>query len=186
MIGGSSMNESNKKRSSALCLAINQTADFNSNILYRGANNQSSYSQKFLEEIRNNNDQDANVVAQNYPFGTSLAFNTYWIDTICGGTAGNYQFQTKVSHCGQDYCSKISISSKGGITEFALAGAENYNDKFYLGFTFGVPFLHFERESTFPEADATTNPNNKFDFASITENLTTNGGGVNLKAGYYL
>src|ERR1043165_9295436 len=56
---------------SAFCIAINQTANFGSKILYRGSNNQSSYSQKFLEEIRNNNDKDANNVASGYPFGTS-------------------------------------------------------------------------------------------------------------------
>ena len=43
--------------------------------------------------------------------------------------------------------------------------------------------LHYRKESTFTEADATTNTNNKFDFASITENLTTNGGGINVKVG---
>ncbi len=182
VFGGSSMNESNKKRSSAFCLAINRTADFNSNILYRGANNQSSYSQKFLEEIKNNNVTDPNVVAQDFPFGTSLAFNTYWIDTISGGTAGNYQFQTR-SPVATGLLQENNISSQGGITEFALAGAENYNDKFYLGFTLGVPFLRFQRQSTFTEADATTNPNNNFDYASITENLTTSGSGLNLKMG---
>src|SRR6476659_4500540 len=38
-------------RRSAISLVYNRTADFNSNILYSGQTNQSSYSQKFLEEI---------------------------------------------------------------------------------------------------------------------------------------
>ena len=46
-------NDNGKHRSSAFSLAINQTADFRSEVLYRGANNASSYSQKFLEEIKN-------------------------------------------------------------------------------------------------------------------------------------
>ncbi|HRF19170.1 MAG TPA: hypothetical protein PK977_13435, partial [Chitinophagaceae bacterium] len=81
----------------AFAFAINRSGSFSSNVLYRGQNTQNSYSQKFLEEIQNNNDRDANSVAQNYPFGTSLAFNTYWIDTIAGGTSGNYQFQTRAT-----------------------------------------------------------------------------------------
>ncbi|MBK5273150.1 MAG: hypothetical protein JJE22_19285, partial [Bacteroidia bacterium] len=81
----------NNNKGSAFSIAINQTANFGSNILYSGANNQSSYSQKFLDEINNKADKDANSVSSNYPFGTSLAFNTYWIDTIAGGTQGNYQ-----------------------------------------------------------------------------------------------
>lgn len=183
IVFGSGTGQPDKKRkSSAFCLALNRTADFNSNILYRGANNQSSYSQKFLEEIRNNNITDPNAVAQNFPFGTSLAFNTYWIDTIAGGTTGNYQFQTR-SPIATGLLQENNISSQGGITELALAGAENYNDKFYWGFTLGIPFLHFQRQTVFTEADATTDPNNNFDYASITENLTTNGNGINAKLG---
>src|SRR6185503_18110476 len=83
------------KVNNAYSLAINRMANFGNHIIYRGTNNQSSYSQKFLEEIKNGNIKDANAVAQNYPFGTSLAFNTYWIDTIGGGTSGNFQFQTR-------------------------------------------------------------------------------------------
>lgn len=184
VIGGSSSRESRKSRSSAFSIAINRTADFNSNILYRGINTQSSYSQKFLDEIQNNNLKDANAVAQNFPFGTSLAFNTFWIDTINGGLPGNYQFQSRsVPLLPTGLIQENSIASKGGITDFALAAAINYNDKFYMGFTLGFSYLNYERTSNFTEADATDNPNNKFDYATITEYLKTNGAGVNLKAG---
>jgi hypothetical protein len=184
VIGGSTPREAQRNRSSAISIAINRTADFNSNILYRGINNQSSYSQKFLEEIRNNNITDANAVAQNFPFGTSLAFNTYWIDTVAGGSSGNYQFQSRaVPLLPTGLIQENSVTSKGGITEFALAGAANYRDKLYVGFTLGFSLLNYERTSQFSEADATTDPDNKFDFASISETLQTSGGGVNLKAG---
>ncbi len=166
---------------STMAIAINRTASFGNNILYRGANNQNSYSQKFLEEINNNNDRDANSVAANYPFGTSLAFNTYWIDTIAGGSAGNFQFQTRAP-IATGLLQQNSMVTKGGITELALAFAGNRLDKWYFGFTLGVPFLWYDRESTFTEADAGT-ADNKFDFASITENLTTKGTGVNAKLG---
>ncbi|HVT86359.1 MAG TPA: hypothetical protein VHD35_14240 [Chitinophagaceae bacterium] len=184
VIGGSTPREAERKRSSAIGIAINRMADFNSNILYRGINTQSSYSQKFLEEIRNNNVTDANAVAQNFPFGTSLAFNTYWIDTVAGGSAGNYQFQSRaVPLLPTGLIQENNVRSTGGITEFALAGAVNYNDKFYMGFTLGFSLLNYERNSDFTEADATTNPNNNFDYARISEYLKTSGGGVNLKAG---
>jgi hypothetical protein len=181
VIGGEDYRSKKKSTGGAFAVAINRTASFSSNILYRGTNNQNSYSQKFLEEIRNNNDRDANSVAQNYPFGTSLAFNTYWIDTIAGGSSGNYQFQTRAIL--GNLLQENVITNKGGISELALAFAGQRNDKFYFGFTLGVPFLRYDRESTFLEADASTNTNNKFDYASITENLTTKGTGVNLKMG---
>ncbi|HEX4875189.1 MAG TPA: aromatic hydrocarbon degradation protein [Chitinophagaceae bacterium] len=182
VIGGDDMRSKKKSAGGAFAIAINRTASFSSNILYRGQNTQNSYSQKFLEEIRNNNDRDANSVAQNYPFGTSLAFNTYWIDTIAGGTSGNYQFQTRATV--GNLLQENVVTNKGGISELALAFAAQRNDKWYFGATLGIPFLQYEKESTFLEADATTNTNNKFDYASITENLTTKGTGVNLKMGF--
>ncbi|MES1219126.1 MAG: aromatic hydrocarbon degradation protein [Bacteroidota bacterium] len=181
VMGGPS-NRRNNIQGSAFSIALNQTANFGSNVLYRGSNNQSSYSQKFLDEIKNNNDKDANNVASGYPYGTSLAFNTYWIDTVAGGSSGNYQFQTRAP-IATGLLQQNTIISKGGITELAIAGATNFNNKFYLGGTIGIPFLHYNKEATFLEADATTNANNKFDYASITENLTTDGVGINVKAG---
>ena len=129
-------------------------ADFNSNILYSGQNNQNSYSQKFLEEIGGN--KDANSVASNYPYGASLAFNTYWIDTIGGGTSGNFQFQSRAPIGG--LLQQNTVNTKGGITELAFAGAGNMNDKFYYGLTFGIPFLSYKRTTEFVETDATDQP----------------------------
>lgn len=182
IVMGWGSNGRNHSKGSSFSIALNQTASFGSNILYRGPNNQSSYSQKFLDEIKNKNDKDANNVASGYPFGTSLAFNTYWIDTVGGGTSGNYQFQTRAP-IATGLLQQNTIISKGGITELAIGGAQNFNDKFYIGGTIGIPFLHYNKEATFLEADATTDASNKFDYASITENLITDGVGINIKAG---
>lgn len=179
---GSGTNDKKKKNAGvAVALAINRTAAFGSNILYRGANKQNSYSQKFLEEIKNKNDKDANSVAGNYPFGTSLAFNTYWIDTVAGGTANNYQFQTRATVGG--LLQENNLTNKGSITELALAFAGSKHDKLFFGGTVGIPFVNYEKQAIFTEADASANSNNKFDYASITENLFTKGTGINLKLG---
>ncbi|HEU0063587.1 MAG TPA: aromatic hydrocarbon degradation protein [Flavisolibacter sp.] len=171
-----------KIKNSAFSLAYNRSADFNTNILYRGFNNQSSYSQKYLEEIQNNNIKDANQVAGNFPFGTSLAFNTFYIDTIAGGSSNNFQFQTRAP-IATGLFQQNTIQAHGGIDEIALAYAVNSNDKLYIGGSLGVPILHFKRTSEFIEADTTSNQNNKFNFAQVTENLSTKGVGINLKIG---
>lgn len=178
---GSNANNNRKLKGSSFTMAINRIADFNSNILYRGQQNQSSYSQKFLEEIAGN--KDANSVANNYPFGATLAFNTYWIDTIGGGTSGNYQFQTRAPIAkGLDQLN--TINQKGGITELAIAGAANISDKVYYGVTLGIPFLNFKRTTEFIEAESSPNdPNNNFDYAAFSDNLSSRGVGLNLKAG---
>jgi hypothetical protein len=175
-------NDGRKTRSSAISLAVNQTADFKSNILYRGQNNNSSYSQKFLEEIQNANAKDGNVVASSFPFGTSLAFNTFWIDTVGGGTNGNFQFQTR-SPIGTGLLQQNTVNTRGGITEFALGIGVNLNDKVLVGGTIGIPIMRFERDAEFVEADATTNTANKFDYAIFRQGLTTTGVGFNLKGG---
>ncbi len=180
---GEGWNRGSKKKGSAISLAINKTANFNSNLLYRGLNHQSSYSQKFLEELKNNN-VHSDAAASDYPFGTSLAINTYWIDTANGWQAGNKNFKSLATPllAGGGLLQQQTVISKGGITELALGGAMNYDDKLFIGGTIGVPFIYYNREQTFLEADATTNINN-FDFASITENLRTFGTGINVKAG---
>ena len=172
--------EGNDKLTNAYSLSVNRMASFGNHILYRGTNNQSSYSQKFLEEIQNGNIKDANAVANNFPFGTSLAFNTYWIDTVAGGTSGNFQFQTRAP-IASGLLQQNEMTTKGGITELALAGASNFRNKLLVGASIGLSFLNYKRDATFIEADATNNTANKFDFASFTESLSTDGLGLNLR-----
>ncbi len=179
VLGTETRRGKNKSKTIAFAFGINRTASFGSNILYRGLNTQSSYSQKFLEEI--GNDGDGNSVAGKYPFGASLAFNTYWIDTIGGGTNPNFNFQSRATV--GNLIQEQVVTNRGGITELALAFAGSTNDKFFYGGSVALPFLHYEKESSFTEADATTNTGNKFDFGRIDENLTTSGVGLNGKFG---
>lgn len=181
---GTEPNRRGRTGGSAVAVAINRTASFGSNVLYRGLNMQSSYSQKFLEELQNDN-ITTDAAASNYPFGTSLAINTFWIDTANGWMAGNKTFTSLATPLLQagGLLQEQRVINKGGITELALAFAGNKKDKLFWGFTLGIPFLNYKKESTFTEADATSNNSNKFDFASITENLTTKGTGLNLKLG---
>lgn len=186
VIGFSESNKGSRTRSSAISFAIQRTASFNSRVLYRGLNHQSSYSQVFLEELANNHIVDSSA-AFNFPFGSSLAINTFWIDTAAGWSTVERNNRSFVSLAQPLLASGLiqenKVSTRGGITELALGGAGNSNDKFYYGFTLGVPILNFERESVFTEADA-TEANNRFDFARFEQNLTTTGAGVNLKLGF--
>ncbi|HEX2608854.1 MAG TPA: aromatic hydrocarbon degradation protein [Flavisolibacter sp.] len=172
----------NNVKSAAFSIAYNRAADFNNTILYRGVNNQSSYSQKFLEEIRGI--KDANQVAGNYPYGSSLAFNTYWIDTVAGGSSNNFQFQSRAANLlSSGLIQQNTITTKGGIDEFALGLAVNLRNKLFIGGTIGIPVLHFEKETEFIEADATENTGNRFNYGMLKDNLTTKGVGFNIKAG---
>jgi long-subunit fatty acid transport protein len=135
----------------------------------------------FLEEIRNANLKDANRVASDYPFGTSLAFNTYWIDTV-GGTSPNYLFKSRAP-IGTGLLQQNTVNTTGGITELALGIGASISDKVLVGGTIGVPFLHLDRQTEFVEADATENTANNFDYAIYSQGVTTRGVGINLKGG---
>jgi hypothetical protein len=183
IVMGSGRNTGTGLRAAVFSLSVNRTANFGSSILYFGQNNQSSYSQKYLEQIQNDNVKDANIVASNYEYGASLAFNTYWIDTIAGGSSGNYQFQTRAP-IATGLLQRQELIHKGGVTELNFGAAANWNDKWYVGGSLGISFLFNDRTSIFDEADATNNPNNKFDYASLTENFSQTGAGVLLRAGF--
>lgn len=166
---------------SAFSIAITRTADFNGSHLSRGQNFQSSYSQKYLEELGNTG--DGNVAASGFPFGASLGFNTYWIDTIGGGTQGNFQFQSRaLPLLASGLLQENSVTTRGGITELAIGGATELGQKLMLGGSLGIPFVFYEKDVVFTEADPTQDVNN-FDFARVEDNLTTRGVGINLKAG---
>ncbi len=169
-----------KNKTGAFAIALNQSANFNSNLLYRGLNNRQSYSQRFLEEVGGIG--DANKVAQNFPFGSSLAFNTYWIDTIAGGSSGNYRYKSRATPA-SGLLQENSVRSRGALNELALGYGGSIDDKLYFGFTLGIPFVFYDRTSTFTEADATQDLNN-FNYATIEQRLETNGNGLNLKMGF--
>ncbi|MFM7645112.1 MAG: OmpP1/FadL family transporter [Sphingomonadales bacterium] len=168
-----------QKRTGAFAIALNQTANFSSNLLYRGLNTRHSYSQRFLEEVGQIG--DANQVAQNFPFGSSLAFNTYWIDTVGGGSSGNFRYRSSATPS-TGLLQENSIKNRGAINELAVGYGGSVNEKIYFGFTVGIPFIFFDRTSIFTEADATQTLNN-FDYATFEQRLETNGNGLNLKMG---
>lgn len=175
-------NPKSNVRNFTIALGVNRSADFNSNIFYKGTNNKSSYSEKYLEELIHNNVKDPNRAAMDYPYGSSLALNTYLIDTIRaanGSVAGYKSLATVASGLNQEN----TINSTGGITDFALGGAVNFRDKLFFGGTITIPILNYNRNASFKESDATASPTNNFKYAMINENLETKGAGINAKIG---
>ena len=168
-------------RSHVISIAFNTTGNFRNDILYRGINNQSSYSQKYIEELMNYGQFDSTITYL-FPFGSSLAFNTYWIDPQ-RNSAGEVIGFTTNSPVGTGVIQEQKITNRGGVYEGSLAFAANIKDKLMVGGSLSVPYTYFRREASFSEADATTDNTNNFDFAKFEETLTTSGLGANLKLG---
>lgn len=163
-------------------LGLNRQANFNRNVYFQGVNNQSSYSEKYLEQLTGDQVTNPNDAAANYPYGASLAFNTYLIDTIqnAAGQVNGYQSYVPVS---SGILQANSISTRGGINEFALAVAGNYDNRLYLGVSLGIPSIKYRRTNTFSESLAQSNGGNGFQNFQVVDNLTTNGVGFNGKLG---
>src|SRR5688500_16400806 len=163
----------------AVSLAFNRTADFNNQLLYRGANSQNSYSEKYLEELQNSGVLDSSA-AFKFPQGSSLAINTYWVDPVKNSSGQVTGFTTN-SPIG-NLLQENKVATSGGMNEFALGIGVNTNDKFLFGGALGVPIINYSRTVTFTEADASDDLTNNFNYARVTDNLQTKGAGINLKA----
>ena len=173
---------SNKVRNFTLALGINRSADFNSNIYYKGFNNKTSYSEKYLEELIHNNVQDPNRAASEFPNGSSLALNTYLIDTLSGPN-GSIKGYKSLATVATGLIQENTIISNGGVTDLALGGAINLRDKLFFGGTLTLPILNYNSTSTFKESDATGNTTNNFKYFTSAETNETKGIGINAKLG---
>ena len=169
-------------KSFAIGFGINRVADFNNHIYYKGLNTKSSYSEQYLEQLADNNVSNPNDAANNYPYGSSLAFNTYLIDTIqnADGSVAGYKSQANPAF---GLTQENTINTSGGITDAAIGFGLNLKDKWYFGGTLSFPFLRYNRDASYKESDASGDPNNNFNYFISSESLQTTGIGVNGKFG---
>lgn len=165
----------------SFAVGMNKSINFNNTIRLNGVNTQSSYSEKYLEELINNNVTDPNDAAQSFPFGSSLAFNTFLIDTIAGpnNTIRGYRsLSTPQTGINQE----LTVTSKGNINDLFFSASANHRNKLFLGGTLVFSKLRFERNSTFKESDATKLKNN-FNYFQVDDYLLTEGAGIGLRLG---
>jgi long-subunit fatty acid transport protein len=149
---------------------MNRIANFNSARLIEGPNSGRSLMYDYL--------QSANGVEFDKldEFDTQLAFNTYLIDTL-GGTSSYF---TPVPD-GKTIQRK-SIETTGSINEMVFSIGGNYNDKLYIGGTFGFPYLRYNENSTYMETNESDTVTN-FKQLTLHDNLETSGTGFNFKFG---
>lgn len=161
----------------AFGIAVNRTADFNNKIHYQTGSTpvSSSMANMFLEDARVNGVRNLNS------YGSGLAFDSYWIDTLADGSftssAANLAGSTGLGQ-------KQEIFTSGGISEVALAGALNLNERVFIGGTIGMPILEYRASRRYVEQDPdASNNSNGFDVAYFDDDLVTRGMGINIKAG---
>ena len=169
-------------KSFTFAFGVNRVADFNKNIYYKGENNSSSYSEKYLEELVNNNVTDPNSAANDFPFGSSLAFNTYLIDTVqaADGSVAGYR---SLANPNFGLIQENTIKTSGGITSFSLGGGVNIKEKLFLGLSLNLDALNYNRTADYKETDASGVSTNNFNSFEASESLKTKGAGGNAMFG---
>jgi hypothetical protein len=169
-----------KWTSKAFAIGINRTANFNSTVYYKGNNNLSSFSEAFAEEFAASGVDIDDFQNSNLSVGTKLALEGYLIDTITLNgekqVIGLPEFLNSVDQ-------ENRVTTTGGITEIALAFANNMNDNLYIGGSIGVPILNYKRTTEYLETDPSGDDDNNFDYSRYTEELSSRGVGVNAKLG---
>jgi hypothetical protein len=167
--------------SKALSLAVSRSANFNSNVFYKGENNYSSYSEQYAEEIsRSGVDIEQASADTRLSIGSRMAAYTYLVDTATiNGTVQVVGIPEFLSNRLQ----QDSTTTRGGITDVALGLAGNMNDKFYLGGSLGLSIVNYQRNSVFKEFDPSNINNNYFNSSVFDQQFSTKGVGVNLKLG---
>lgn len=76
-----------------------------------------------------------------------------------------------------------TVSTRGGISEFQLSLATNYNEKLFFGGTLGLPFVNYEEEKVYIEDDTAADNIPFFNRLTFRESVNTSGAGVNLRFG---
>lgn len=171
----------NKWTSSAVAFSVNQLANYNNRIQFRGFNNMSSFSEQYLEELTRDL-ADTNAALSNYVYGSSLAFRTFLVDTAndANGNFIGYQSLVPISTgVNQSY----DATTRGGYHEIALGVAGNMEDKMYIGGSLTIPVISYSRDLVYRETDATSNPNNQFNSFEFRETFTSRGLGIGAKIG---
>jgi hypothetical protein len=178
----SSSTPAKKIKSYTFAIGVNRIADFNKHIYYKGQNSTSSYSEKYLEELVNDNVTDPNHAASDYPFGTSLAFNTFLIDTVQASDGSLFGYRS-LANPGFGLVQENTINTSGGITDLSLGGGMNLKEKLFFGVTLSFDFLNYNRDAHYKERDASGISTNNFNYFESSETLNTKGIGGNAKFG---
>lgn len=179
-------NNEKKNSGSTFSLAINQTANFNSHIQYKGLNNYSSFAEQFAEEFAKSGYTIDEVLNTNspFPYSSAPALYTYLIDTVTiGGITQVKAAPEYILDAGQAIMQEMDKTTRGSMSELALSFAHHKNEKWFWGLSIGVPFIYYDSKTQYKEYDTSSNNSNHFKQFDYSDNFTTSGIGFNARLG---
>ncbi len=177
-----------KFRNFTIALDYSRQADFNNRRFLKGNNTRTSYTDRWVEDMMpGGTPVSLDVANDDLVLGPSLAFRTFLIDPkfIDDDPAKGVDFY--FSGINPTLAGGIDqsdlIKERGGLDEFSIGFAGNYNEQVYMGLSVNFPTINYERNRTFREEDKSGDNNNDFAWFEHTENLKTDAVGFNSKLG---
>jgi hypothetical protein len=162
-------------------VGYNKIASFNRNVSYAGDNAQNSYTDYIADYVKGLDvsalDANDEQLDQGFYYFDNMFWYGYLIDSASNGDYfANYAPDNgSISQKGQ-------IINRGGMGEYNMAFAANYEHKVYFGASLNVSSVNYTEKNTFSEIDnpMTIGNWNSFDFK---RNLETSGYGVSGRFG---
>lgn len=151
---------------------MNRTAMFNNRAIINGQNNNNSLITQYLDNADASGSNPSNLDN----FGSGLAYDTQLIFLD-----SNNVWQADLP--GGGLAQNKTIETRGGMTETVLSAGTNFDNKLFLGVTFGFPHINYHEESTYTEKDNNDLSPYLKSFER-TEYLNTKGTGFNFKFGF--
>lgn len=170
-------NGENKWKRLNFGFGANRINDFNRSVYYRGYNEDNSLVDYYLEELNAGGGIAPSQITNTYPFSAALVWESYLVNPNVSDTNHYYS----VIPNGQVQQDRL-IEESGSATEYVFSIGSNYDDRLFLGATFGMPSLHYTSTSSYVESDVNDVISN-FSSFELYDNLSTYGIGFNGKFG---
>lgn len=149
--------------------------NFNQKILMSGTNTKSSLLDNFVNHANNPYTTPDNLD----PFYEQLAYDVFILplDT----TTSPWEYWNDFQNNGYGELQQRDVRRSGTLGEYSFSFAGNYSNKLYLGAAFNLQRAKYESHYFHTESD--NNPNDFIQKFTFTDNLNTQGYGINGKLG---
>lgn len=164
--------------SSSFGISFNRINDFNNRIAYGGTNPNTSIIDSFIEDANGAPPTQFSGNGFNSNSLTRLAYDNFLIGDSSIFDPGFPDDKYFTDETGIPDQSE-TIQTSGSQNQWTFSYAANFNDKFFLGASLGLPSIRFTSEKTYREEFFRDTLNN----LTLNETLEIRGSGVNLTVG---
>lgn len=165
---------------SHFAIGYNRLNSFNGNYTVKGNNlNGSSMLDDYLTEVNSSGGTFGKDISGYYPFGASLAYETYLINPLqTDSLRYNHILQGRTDLVQEKY-----MTTRGGMGETYLAFGGNFQDKLYVGGSLNFQNIRYFEEARYRESPPENDSLSMLKYWERLDELTTRGWGINAKFG---